>query len=227
MLAGFSGDWRPNDNDDFTALGVGRQFAAGARRSCAAISDPQSARVELRRRHRADQRPGRSPRRAQSAIDYSAGWTHQWTHGYLSADVYRQSQAGQLVQRQRFPRSAGGVPPFIYERGAAVLRDGLPGSVAAGEHVRERSRSTAPTASIRATTHRAARARPRRHRDPVVLDQRLVLHVGRSAVHRPRQHADPQLADLRAPAPQGQLHARRVQPAERSRVHRQRAVRRA
>jgi hypothetical protein len=110
ILAGFSGDWRPTDFDDVTlSASVGSsQPAPTVVRS---YSDPQSARVNCAGGTAQISGPG-DQSTAQSAIDYSASWTHQWKFGYMSADVYRQSQAGQLVTAS-LPAAAGGVPALV------------------------------------------------------------------------------------------------------------------
>jgi hypothetical protein len=112
ILGGFSGDWRPNDNDDisFSASVGSSQPAPQVVRS---FSDPQSARVNCPGDTAQISGPGDQPTK-QSAIDYSLSWTHQWKYGNFSADVYRQSQAGQLVTAS-VTAQAGGVPSFIYQ----------------------------------------------------------------------------------------------------------------
>jgi hypothetical protein len=111
ILGGFSGDWRPNDNDDisFSASLGSSQPAPQVVRS---FSDPQSARVNCPGDTAQISGPG-DQATAQSAIDYSLGWTHQWKYGNFSTDIYRQSQAGQLVTAS-ITSQAGNVPPFIY-----------------------------------------------------------------------------------------------------------------
>jgi hypothetical protein len=110
ILAGLAGDWRPNDNDDLAAsasVGSSQPPPAIVR----SFSDPDSARVNCPGGTAQISGPGDTAT-AQSAIDYSLTWTHQWTHGNLSADLYRQSQAGQLVNAA-VPALAGGVPPLL------------------------------------------------------------------------------------------------------------------
>jgi hypothetical protein len=110
VLAGFSGDWRPTDLDDVTfsaSLGSSQPAPTVVR----SFSDPQSARVNCGGGTAQISGPGDQPT-AQSAIDYSASWTHQWKYGFVSTDVYRQSQAGQLVTAS-LPAAAGGVPPLV------------------------------------------------------------------------------------------------------------------
>jgi hypothetical protein len=112
VLGGISGDWRPNGSDDFTfsaSLGSSQPAPSIVR----SYSDPQSARVDCAGDTAQISGPGDTAT-PQSAIDYSASWTHQWTHGNLSADLYRQSQAGQLVNAT-VTAAAGNVPPFIYQ----------------------------------------------------------------------------------------------------------------
>jgi hypothetical protein len=112
ILGGFSGDWRPNDNDDisFSASIGSSQPAPQVVRS---FSDPQSANVNCPGGTAQISGPGDQPT-AQSAIDYEVGWTHQWKYGNFSTDLYRQSQAGQLVNAT-VTAQAGNVPSFIYQ----------------------------------------------------------------------------------------------------------------
>jgi hypothetical protein len=111
ILGGLAGDWRPNDSDDISAsasVGSSQPPPAIVR----SFSDPDSARVNCPGGTAQISGPGDTAT-AQSAIDYSLTLTHQWTHGNLTADVYRQSQAGQLVNAA-VPALAGGVPaPLI------------------------------------------------------------------------------------------------------------------
>ncbi len=110
ILAGFSGSWRPSDLDNVTlsaSLGSSQPAPTVVR----SYSDPQSARVNCAGGTAQISGPG-DVATAQSAIDYEASWTHQWKYGYFSADVYRQSQAGQLVTAS-LPAAAGGVPPLV------------------------------------------------------------------------------------------------------------------
>ncbi len=110
ILGGFSGDWRPNDNDDVTAsasIGSSQPPPSIVR----SYSDPQSARVNCDAGTAQISGPG-DQATAQSAIDYSLGWTHQWKYGYVSTDLYRQTQAGQLVSAS-LPAAAGGVPSMV------------------------------------------------------------------------------------------------------------------
>jgi hypothetical protein len=112
ILAGFSGDWRPNDNDDisFSASVGSSQPAPQVVRS---YSDPQSARISCAGTSAQISGPGDTAT-SQSAIDYSLTYSHQWKYGNISTDVYRQSQAGQLVNAT-VTAQAGGVPSFIYQ----------------------------------------------------------------------------------------------------------------
>jgi hypothetical protein len=110
VLAGFSGDWRPNDLDDVT-LSASLGSSQPAPTEVRSYSDPQSARVNCAGGTAQISGPGDQPT-AQSAIDYSASYTHQWKYGYVTTDVYRQSQAGQLVSAS-LPAAAGGVPPLV------------------------------------------------------------------------------------------------------------------
>jgi hypothetical protein len=111
ILGGVSGDWRPNDNDDFTfSTSIGSsQPAPTVVRS---YSDPQAARVNCGAGSAQISGPGDSPT-AQSAIDYQASWTHTWTRGNVTVDLYHQSQAGQLVNAT-VTAAAADLPPTIY-----------------------------------------------------------------------------------------------------------------
>jgi hypothetical protein len=111
ILGGVSGDWRPTDFDDFT-LSASVGSSQPAPQVVRSFSDPQSARVNCAGGTAQISGPG-DQATAQSAIDYSASWTHQWKYGYVSTDVYRQTQAGQLVNAS-LPAEAGGVPPDIF-----------------------------------------------------------------------------------------------------------------
>jgi hypothetical protein len=95
VLGGLSGDWKPNDADDFT-LSVSLGSSQPAPQVVRSYSDPQSARVNCTAGSAQISGPGDQPT-AQSAIDYQGSWTHQWTQGSFTIDFYRQSQAGQLV----------------------------------------------------------------------------------------------------------------------------------
>ena len=110
ILAGVSGDWRPNDNDDI-ALSFSLGSSQPAPQVVRSYSDPQSARVNCAGGTAQISGPG-DQATPQSAIDYSLTWTHQWKYGFLNTDVYRQTQAGQLVTAS-IPAAAGGVPSPI------------------------------------------------------------------------------------------------------------------
>ena len=69
ILAGFSGDWRPNDNDDVT-LSASLGSSQPAPQVVRSYSDPQSARVNCAGGTAQISGPGDQPT-AQSAIDYS------------------------------------------------------------------------------------------------------------------------------------------------------------
>ena len=111
LLGGFSGDWHPNDADDFT-LSVSAGSSQPAPTVVRSFSDPQSARVNCAGSTAQISGPGDRPT-AQSAIDYQGAWTHTWTHGNLTIDLYRQSQAGQLVNAT-VTAAAAGLPAPIY-----------------------------------------------------------------------------------------------------------------
>ncbi len=112
LLGGFSGSWRPTNNDSYNAsVSVGSSQAAnGLVRS---FSDPNSARVNCFANTAQVSGPGDQPG-PQSAISYDAGWTHAWAHGQISLNMYRQSQAGQLVNAQVTAASLGLFPGDPY-----------------------------------------------------------------------------------------------------------------
>jgi hypothetical protein len=132
ILVGFSGDWRPTDFDDITAsASVGSSQPAPA--VVRGYSDPQSARVNCAGGTAQISGPG-DQATPQSAIDYSLGWTHQWKYGYLSTDVYRQTQAGQLVNAS-LPASDAGVPAQITSAVQSYYASVCPGSPGANVYV--------------------------------------------------------------------------------------------
>jgi hypothetical protein len=108
LLGGFSASWRPTNADSYTgSVSVGSSQAAnGLVRS---FSDPSSARVNCFANTAQVSGPGDQPG-PQSAISYDAGWTHAWRTGQLTLSLYRQSQAGQLVNAQVTGDSLG-LPP--------------------------------------------------------------------------------------------------------------------
>jgi hypothetical protein len=95
ILYGMSGNWRPQSADTYNAsLSFGSsQPANGLIRS---LSDPQSARINCAAGTAIVSGPGDLPSH-QGAASYDLSWTHQWSHGQLSIDTYRQTQTGQLV----------------------------------------------------------------------------------------------------------------------------------
>jgi hypothetical protein len=111
VLGGLSADWKPSDADELTfsaSLGSAQPAPTVVR----SYSDPQSARVNCAGANAQISGPGDSPT-AQSAIDYQASWTHTWRQGNVTVDVYRQSQAGQLVNASVSALSAD-LPAPIY-----------------------------------------------------------------------------------------------------------------
>jgi len=112
LLGGFSASWRPTNSDSYNAsASVGSSQAAnGLVRS---FSDPNSARINCFANTAQVSGPGDQPGH-QSAISYDAGWTHAWTHGQVSLNLYRQSQAGQLVGAQVTAASLGLFPGDPY-----------------------------------------------------------------------------------------------------------------
>jgi hypothetical protein len=113
ILGGFAGSWRPDDHDTFTA-----QSSIGSSQPAPAIqrsySDPDSARTNCYAGTAQVSGPGDQPTK-QSAIDYEATWSHQWSSGaVLNVDTYRQSQAGQLVNAAITAAAAGLDPTNPY-----------------------------------------------------------------------------------------------------------------
>jgi hypothetical protein len=132
VLAGVSGDWRPNDADDFT-LEVSAGSSQPAPQVVRSYSDPQSARVNCGGGSAQISGPGDQPT-AQSAIDYQGSWTHTWTHGNLSIDVYRQSQAGQLVNAT-VTSEAADLPDPIFQAVQGYYESVCPFSLPAAVYV--------------------------------------------------------------------------------------------
>lgn len=94
-LGGIGANWRPTGNDSFNgALAIGSsQPGSNLPRS---LSDPQSARFTCGAGTTIVSGPGDSPQ-AQSSINYSLDWTHQWRGGQLTASLFRQTQSGQTI----------------------------------------------------------------------------------------------------------------------------------
>ena len=111
VLGGISGDWRPNDADDFT-LSTSIGSSQPAPTVVRSYSDPQAARVNCGAGSAQISGPGDQPT-AQSAVDYQGSWTHTWRTGNLTVDIYRQSQAGQLVNAS-VTAAAAYLPQTIY-----------------------------------------------------------------------------------------------------------------
>ncbi|MGD0052288.1 MAG: TonB-dependent receptor [Vulcanimicrobiaceae bacterium] len=113
VLGGFAGSYRPTDHDTFTA-----QASVGSSQPAPSIvrsySDPNSARTNCYAGTAQVSGPGDQPTK-QSAIDYEATWSHQWSSGaLLNVDAYRQSQAGQLVNAAVTAAAAGLSPSSPY-----------------------------------------------------------------------------------------------------------------
>jgi hypothetical protein len=111
VLGGVSGDWRPSDADDFS-LSTSIGSSQPAPTVVHSYSDPQSARVNCGGDTAQISGPGDQPTK-QSAIDYQGSWTHTWTKGNVTIDVYRQSQAGQLINAT-VTAAAADLPAPIY-----------------------------------------------------------------------------------------------------------------
>lgn len=105
VLGGISGTWRPN-NDDAGTFSVQAGSSQPAPSVVRTYSDPDSARVTCDAGTAQVSGPGDQPT-AQSAIDYEASWTHQWSHGQITGDAYRQIQAGQLINASVTAAAAG------------------------------------------------------------------------------------------------------------------------
>jgi hypothetical protein len=132
VLGGISGDWKPNDADDFTlSASVGSsQPAPTVVRS---YSDPQSARVNCGGANAQISGPGDQPT-AQSAIDYQGSWTHTWRQGNATIDFYRQTQAGQLVNAT-VTAAAADLPAPIYSEVEGYYQTVCPFSMPAAVYV--------------------------------------------------------------------------------------------
>ena len=134
VLAGFSGSWRPNDNDNISlSASVGSSQPAPTQPRN--YSDPQSARVSCPGDTAQISGPGDTASH-QSAVDYSASWAHQWRGGNFSVDVYRQSQAGQLVNAT-ITAAAAGVPSFITDAVQQYFSTACPMSLPAAIYVNQ------------------------------------------------------------------------------------------
>jgi len=105
VLGGLSGTWRPQAADTFGAsVSVGSSQPAGG--LIRTYSDPAGARFNCAAGTANVNGPGDQPGK-QSAISYDANWTHQWTYGSFSLDLYRQTQADQLINAQIVATSLG------------------------------------------------------------------------------------------------------------------------
>jgi hypothetical protein len=134
LLAGVAGTWRPNDNDN-VALSFSLGSSQPAPTTPRNFSDPQSARVTCAGDSAQISGPGDLATK-QSAIDYSLTWTHQWKYGNFSFDVYRQSQAGQLVNAT-VTAAAGNVPAFIQQAVQTYFSTVCPASPPAAIYVNQ------------------------------------------------------------------------------------------
>jgi hypothetical protein len=148
ILSGLSGTWRPQAADTFGAsVNVGSSQPAGG--LIRTYSDPAGARFNCAAGTANVNGPGDQPGK-QSAISYDANWTHTWAYGSLSLDVYRQTQADQLINAQIVATSLGfsAASPYIqslqnyfaspYTCGAAAILD--PANVYVNEPIGNTSR---------------------------------------------------------------------------------------
>lgn len=113
LLAGVSGTWRPQAADTFAgSASVGSSQPPGG--IIRTYSDPASARFNCAAGTANVSGPGDQPAK-QSAVSYDANWTHQWTFGSFNFDVYRQTQADQLINAQIVATSLGfnATSPYI------------------------------------------------------------------------------------------------------------------
>jgi hypothetical protein len=133
LLGGLSATWRPEAADTFgSSVSVGSSQPAGG--LIRTYSDPASARFNCAAGTANVNGPGDQPGK-QSALSYDANWTHTWTSGSFSLDLYRQTQADQLVNAQIVATSLGfsAASPYIqalqsyfaspYTCGAAAVLD--------------------------------------------------------------------------------------------------------
>ena len=120
VLGGIGAGWRPTGNDTFNgsiALGSS-QPGSNLPRS---LSDPQSARFTCGAGTTIVNGPGDGPQ-AQSSINYSLDWTHQWRGGQLTASAFRQTQSGQTINAliNAASEPAGYLPPGYVAQLAGV-----------------------------------------------------------------------------------------------------------
>jgi hypothetical protein len=105
LLAGASATWRPRAVDTFAgSVNVGSSQPAGG--IIRTYSNPANARFNCDAGTANVSGPGDQPEK-QSAISYDANWTHQWEYGSFTLDVYRQTQANQLISAQIAASSLG------------------------------------------------------------------------------------------------------------------------
>jgi hypothetical protein len=115
VLGGISGTWRPQSADTYAgSVSVGSSQPSGG--IVRTYSDPAGARFNCAAGTANVSGPGDSPQR-QSAISYDANWTHAWTFGSFNLDLYRQTQADQLINAQIVASSLGftATNPYIEE----------------------------------------------------------------------------------------------------------------
>jgi hypothetical protein len=105
LQGGFAFQWRPVGTETFTGnASVGSsQSANGLIRT---FSDPASARFNCAAGTANVSGPGDLPG-PQSAVSYDATWTHVWKFGQFRLDLFRQTQADQLINAQIVATSLG------------------------------------------------------------------------------------------------------------------------
>jgi hypothetical protein len=105
LLGGFAFQWRPIGTETFTgSASVGSsQSGAGQVRT---LSDPANARFNCAAGTANVSGPGDLPG-PQSAVSYDTSWTHVWKFGQFRLDLFRQTQADQLINAQIVATSLG------------------------------------------------------------------------------------------------------------------------
>jgi hypothetical protein len=95
LLAGAGVSWRPQKNDALNlSLALGSsQPGTNVSRS---FSDPRAARIDCNSGVVTVSGPGDQPQH-QTALNADLSWVHQFRYGQFSLDMYRQTQAGQLI----------------------------------------------------------------------------------------------------------------------------------
>ncbi len=113
LVAGINATWRPQAADTYDAV-----VSSGSSQPQGSVvqtfSDPATARFNCAAGTAGVSGPGDRPGK-QSALSYDAHWLHTGTFGALKFDLYRQTQADQLVNAQIVATSLGftSATPYI------------------------------------------------------------------------------------------------------------------